>query len=483
MVVSTTSKFWSIFYMSVLLLLFPHTLFSAGSSEELPVPEIPQQEIPVEVQVITEMQDRYDSIGEDIPAMVMLDSTGTSIIPIDFLLRIDTELPRLLVNQGKVKPISMEGYFTEKYSEKKATSSFALMNALNAELYPVPLEYICKPYIFQADDYYVITVTFYSLSAQTSYPITVLRLFESYDDISSVLTACLEEMEYRLFEKSRGTGQKRIIVEDFSLSFLQIVELETGEFEFISAPFIKNYGISLRDSDDYFSLIMGYVLSATDMFQVMRLSDFSEFADTGDVTLSKADYSVQGKVQLSEKLNVLYVDVKNLQNNTVLVSIRYPLRDCTLKNIWNAYRDISSYLVNVIMEEDIFGYVPSLEAEGRAFYANDMFIGWDSLEGQIFQKGLNEIYTGSYYRQGSKKFRYEKEIISDLEKKFEEEKSEDNLEDTVAVTMAEILAEIIIETVADPVGVYYVLLDTIDQMFTDREGEFLWNLLKKEEDR
>lgn len=460
MVVSTTSKFCSIFFVSVLL-LFPHTLFSTGSSEEEPV-----KEVPVEIKVITEMQDRYDSIGEDIPAMVMLDSTGTSIIPTDFLLRIDTELPRLLVNRGRVKPISMKGYFTQEY-EKKASSPFAFMDALNAESYSVPLEYICKPYVFQSDAYYAITLNFYSLSAKTYYPVTVLRLFESYDDIPSVLIACLEEMEYRLFEENRGTGQKRIVVEEFSLSFLQIVELETEEFEFISVPFTKNYGIPLRDGDDYFSLIMGYVLSTTDMFQVMRLSDFSEFADTGDVTLRQADYSVQGKVQLSEQLSVLYVDVKNLRDNTLLVSIQYPLRDCTLKNIWNVYRDISSYLINVIVEEDSFGYVPFLEAEGRAFYANDMFIGWDSLEGQIFQKGLNEIYTGSYYRQGSENFRYEKELTSDLEEKFQEVKSEDSID----------------EAVDEIIGVYYVFLDTIDQMFTDREGQFLWNLLKKEEDR
>jgi hypothetical protein len=64
---------------------------------------------------------------------------------------------------------------------------------------------------------------------------------------------------------------------------------------------------------------------------------------------------------------------------------------------------------------------------------------------------MQEIETGSYYRAGEKR------------NEFEQEKSGRTQEPSQA----------------DQVGTFYVLLDTLDRVYTDRDGEYAWNLLKK----
>jgi hypothetical protein len=61
-----------------------------------------------------------------------------------------------------------------------------------------------------------------------------------------------------------------------------------------------------------------------------------------------------------------------------------------------------------------------------------MFAGWDAMDNLILPKGMHEIHTGSYLK-----------------------------EDADAKT-------------------FYILLDTMDQVFTDKEGEYVWNFLNKE---
>jgi hypothetical protein len=81
-----------------------------------------------------------------------------------------------------------------------------------------------------------------------------------------------------------------------------------------------------------------------------------------------------------------------------------------------------------------------------------MFIGWDSVENLVLPKGMHEIQTGSYFRANTMMKSYEYPVISTTE----------NVEQKIP-----------------SVKTFYVLLDTIDRVFMDREGEYVWNFLNK----
>ncbi|MDR1179908.1 MAG: hypothetical protein LBK44_05325, partial [Spirochaetales bacterium] len=77
--------------------------------------------------------------------------------------------------------------------------------------------------------------------------------------------------------------------------------------------------------------------------------------------------------------------------------------------------------------------VPPLSAGGRGFFRDATLIGWDRLDYMVLPKGMYEIKTGPLLGQSAKS----------SEKTF------------------------------------YILLDTETLVFEDREGKYVWNLLRK----
>jgi hypothetical protein len=342
--------------------------------------------------------------------------------------------------------------------EGKANSPFAFMNAIKDERYTVPVQYICKPYIFKSDDFFIFNLNVYPLA--TYYPVNIIRFFSGPDDLAKVLQSCLDELYIRLPASNQQNTRKRIAIQTFKLEFLKLVALQSGEFEFIPTPFIMENGVNLRDGDDFFSRMLGYILTSTDLFQVMRPEDFADFSNS-NITSTYGDYIIQGRVQLSDEMCVLYVDLKDVIDATKSIVIRYPLQDVSLKSLWNAYRDISTHIVSYIYTTQSFGIVPELFAQGRGFYANNMFVGWDSLSNFILPKGMHEISTGSYYRAEVPDRAFERPAETTTKKKAKAKKNEPDTNNQPGH-----------ET-------FYVLLDVLDRVYTDRGGEYAWNLLKK----
>jgi hypothetical protein len=434
------------------------TLFAFGKKEEAE-PEII-------VEKVSDMQDRYNTMSSTSPGMIMLGTSAATIVPKELTLKIDEELSRQLTLGGKIKPVLIQKWLASTFFETKANNPFSLMHAIKTENYSVPLQYICKPYVFQVEKYFILHVNVYSLSMNaTPYPVSILRMFETMEDIPTVIEVMLEEMHMRMSEANRGANKKRIVIDSFSLDFLKLVALESGEFEFINAPFIDQYGVSLRDGDDFFSLMLGYILSTTQLYEVMRPADFSDFAISSAYDISMIDYFIEGSVQLSAELSVLYVIVRDARNNSAAAIIQYPLHDCSLKNIWNAYREISVQIIASIEDESNYGIVPPLKAEERGMFINNMFAGWDDMHHLILPKGMHEIQTGSYTREGSSLTGIEHPNIDDPVLQIENTEEENE-------QAAPLQKDFGVET-------FYVLLDTMDRIFTDREGEYVWNFLNK----
>jgi hypothetical protein len=385
----------------------------------------------VEIRVVSDAQDSYAGLPETVPAMILLPVAITSQIPQSMVRTLEEELRRQLVNDKRLKPVTMGKWLASAFGQRKADNPFELFAAIRAEQYTVPLQVLCRPSMFRSQDYFVVHLDVFSL-AGTPYPVSVLRFFREEENISQVVSACLEELYLRFFLPGRGAAKKRIVVDSFKLEFRKLLELESGEFEFIGTPFISQYGMPLREGDDFFSLLLGYSLAATDMVQVMRLADFSDYAGDRNISLSQADYIIRGRVQLSDEMNVLYADVYAPGGGAKIAGIRHPFKEPGFKNIWDACQEAAALITGRLFPPESFGVVPPLEARDQGFFAGNMFIGWDRVPRYVLPRGMHEIATGSYLRQ-----------------------TEDE--------------------------VFYVLLDTENRVFTGREGKYVWNLLKKRE--
>jgi hypothetical protein len=431
--VGSIVKIVLIYGISFFLLLFSPNVLSARGQKEV--------ERPVEDRVITELQDKYTSM-DNVPGIIMLPVSATSAVPSEWVVRIEKELSEQLVNNGNLKPVLMQKWLFSTYGKTKANNPFALMNTVKSEQYIVPVGFIAKANIFKSDDWYGFFIKFYSLA--NYYPVTVFRIFSSADDLSNVIVSCLAEMERRLFQTTSGDAKKRIVIDTFKLELLRLAELQTGEFDFISTPFIEKSEVPIRANDEFFSSLLGYILSTTGLLNVMYPKDFAEYSNSViSSTTSLVDYRIQGKVQISEQECVVYIDLLDIHNNAIVISLRYPMLEYSLETIWNVYRDISVYIIGKIFNEDKFGVVPALSAPGQFFFANDQFVGWDTLENFVLAKSIHKISVENYLPMPN-------------DEKIPKTGESGSVPNT-----------------------YYILFENIIRVYTGREGEHIWNLLKK----
>jgi len=407
----------------LLLVLFslskPFVIFAGGALEGKPA----------EVKVVTELQDRYNALTA--PGMVMLPISGISVVAPDFLVKVENELYKQLVNDGKIKPVKMQSWLLSRYANK-ADNPFAIINVIKAEQFSLPLQYIGKPVVFMDGNRYYFVLYVYRL--ETYYPVIVFRQLASLDTLNDMIASCIEELNARLSRQVSRVVRKRVVIDDFKLEFFRLVE-QKDEFEFIAAPFIEKEGVILREGDDFFSRIMGYILVSTNLFQVFQVGDFKEYSNAviGNNS-TMADYRIQGRVQLTEQECVFFVDVLDVRSGAKVVSLRYPLLSYSFEEVWGIYRQISVQIVAKLFDQESYGVIPTLVSPGRSFFVNNMFVGWNTLENFILARGLHVISTGSSYR---------------------------------------------IEAGKDTVNSYHIILDNQIMVYINKEGRRIWNLLNK----
>lgn len=417
--------------IAVLLLIFcsllkPQPVFSFGVSQR----ETPQQGRSVETRIVTYLQDRYNALTA--PDIIMLPISGISSLSNEFLASIENELFRQFVNSGIVRPVRMQRWLSTTFTSR-ASNPFAVISAIRAEEFVTPVNFIGKPFVFRGDNHYYFLLYIYPL--RTYYPIIVFRQFPSSQSIERMLESSVRELQIRLSRPPSPFGrQRRVVIDNFNVDFFMIAELPGGDFDFVPAPFFNAGDTILRDGDDFFSRMMGYILYTTGMFQVFQLGDFREFSH-GTVSPASplVDYRIQGRVKLSSNECILYVDVINTRTGARVVSLRHPILSYSFNNIWNAYRALSVQIIAELFDIENYGVVPAISSSGRHFFANDKLIGWDTLENFVLPRGLHIIYTGSMYGINT----------------------------------------------PGPVNSYYVFLDHKNTIFTGLQGRRIWNLLQR----
>ncbi|MDR0320581.1 MAG: hypothetical protein LBI28_03690 [Treponema sp.] len=416
---ASTRKTITIFLLTLFFLSKPVTLFATGMLQK-----------PPEAKAVSEIQERYNALTA--PGIIMLPITGASAVAHDFLVELENELNKQLVIDGKLKPVKMQNWLLATFTNK-ADNPFAIINAIRAEQYNLPLQYIGKPVVFRDGSQYYFALYVYPLA--TYYPLIIFRQLASLNTVDDMIASCIEELHVRLSQPVSRDSRKRVVMDDFKLEFFRLAEHSSGEFDFIAAPFIEKRDTTLREGDDFFSRAMGYILASTNLFQIFQVGDFKEYSNaviSANSTL--VDYRIQGRIQFTEQVCVLYVDVFDVRSGVGIISLRHPLLSYSFVEVWNAYRQISVQIIAKLFNQESYGVISTLTSPGRGFFANNMFVGWGTLENFVLVQGSHIISTGSSYR------------ISDAR---------------------------------NTVNSYYIILDNQSTVYTDREGRRIWNLLNK----
>lgn len=346
------------------------------------------------------IQEKYDAMSELTPGYIMLQINNTSAIPAYIAEEVQKSIYKAMVNTEKMKPLSLEKWLISKYGMEKAKNSKDFIYALSDERYPCLIAGVCQPFIFESSTGYVLILSFYRFS-DNGFPITVLRNIQNLSSVTEALNAMLSEynaiVESKLFE----TGKKyKIIVKPFVLESRSYIGQSTGDFDYIPSSFIEQDGVTIKPEDDYFSRLFSYLLYTTEMVQSVAAIDLNQFVNT-EYNTYDSDYVIEGRVQLTDQINIFHVTLKDSKTNKVIKEVKYFTPDFSMSGVWDSYHNIIFSLADSIFGKDNYGVVPDINTPGQGLFINNIFLGWDKLEHSVLPKGKHFIYTGDYFKPDS----------------------------------------------------------------------------------
>ncbi|MGN0384112.1 MAG: hypothetical protein ACI4DS_07570 [Eubacterium sp.] len=396
---------------------------------------------------IIPIQEKYDALSDLVPGYAMLPINTTSVIPAYIAEEVQNEIYRAMINTKKLKPVSLEKWLIGKYGLKKAKNSQDFIYTLADEHYPCLMSGVCQPFIFESSSGYVLILSFYRF-IDKGFPITVLRNISNLSLLTEALNAMLAEYNAIIENKIFENGKKyKIIVKPFNLECRTYIGQSTGEFDYISCNFIEQDGVTIRSQDDMFSRLFAYMLYTTEMVRSVATVDLNQYVNEKYDSYEYADYVIEGRVQLTDQINIFHVCLRDAKNNKVIKEVKFFNSDFTISGIWDSYHNIIYSLADSIFGKDCYGVVPDISIPGQGLFINNIFIGWDKLEKCVLPKGKHFIYTGDYFKPDSaisvKNKRKSVDINGNLYRSF------------------------------------FLFLDDRNWIFRGKDGERVWKLLEK----
>lgn len=349
----------------------------------------------------TPIQEKYDSLSEFIPGYIMLQSGTTSVIPVYIADEFQKCIYRTMVNTEKMKPVSMDKWLMNKYGLEKAQNSRDFIYTLADERYPCLVTGVCQPFIMKSSDGYMLMLSFYRFS-DNGFPITVVRSVKSLNLMAEALEAMLNEYNTIIENKITENIKKyKIIVKPFVLESRTYIGQSSGEFDYILSSFIEQDGVTIKPEDDMFSRLFSYLLYTTEMVKAVSTIELEQFVKADSNSYEYADYIVEGRVQLTDQINIFHISLKDAKNNKTIKEVKFFNPDFSLSGLWDSYHNIIYSLADYIFGKDGYGVVPDINTPGQGLFINNIFLGWDKLEKCVLPKGKHFIYTGDYLKPDS----------------------------------------------------------------------------------
>jgi len=393
------------------------------------------------------IQERYDSLSEVVPGYIMLHSESTSVIPAYIAEKYQNCIYRAMVNTEKMKPFSLDKWLIGKFGFEKARSSKEFIYALSDERYPCIISGICQPFISKSSDGYVLMLSFYRFS-DNGFPITVVRVISSIGLMEKALQAMLNEynsiIENKVFV---GLKKYKVIVKPFVLESRTYIGQSSGEFDYILSSFIEQDGITIKSDDDVFSRLFAYLLYTTEMVKSVSTIDLGQFVNTEYGSYDYADYTIEGRIQLTDQINIFHITLKDAKTDKTIKDVKFFNPDFSMSGLWNSYHNIIYSLADSIFGKDGYGVVPDIKTPGQGLYINNIFLGWDRLEKCVLPKGKHFIYTGDYLKPDAS-----------IEVKGRSKSVDIN---------------------GDIYRSFFLFLDDRNWIFRGKDGERVWKLLEK----
>ncbi len=343
------------------------------------------------------IQKKYDSLADNVPAYIMIQSSGTSVVVQELNKLVQDKVNRAMINTEKLKPVLLDKWLLEQYGTTKASNILDFLKVLKGENYPIEIAGFCHPYVFKISEDYVIMMSFYRFE-DNGFPFMTFRKIRTLADCDLAVESIVNEFLKVTESKSHLLyPKKKVVVKPFTLECRKYAGQSTGDFDYIPSPFIEQDEVIIQSEDDYFSHTLAYSLNTTQMVNCLTTNDIPQYVDTKFKSYNFADFYIEGRIQLTDQINIYHVSLFDAKSNKKIKEVKYFTSDFTMVGNWIANMNIVYSFADFIFGKDNYGICPDINVPGQGLFINNMFIGWDRLENFILPKGKHIIYTGNYF--------------------------------------------------------------------------------------
>ncbi|WP_026245184.1 hypothetical protein [Alkalispirochaeta alkalica] len=193
----------------------------------------------------------------------------------------------------------------------------------------------------------------------------------------------------------RNLFHSTIYVNPLELSFFHLTTLECGEFEFSPVPFLSLDGADYRRQDDHIRDLLGYGLHLGGLVRA-EIGDMDGVVRENLSQRGVGDYSVDGKLKLSERLTILETTLMNNRTGREVMHYVFPLESLDLVYLQERLRDVSRLLILATVPFEARLQVGALRPQSRDHFPEEAHIyfqgyhlGRGDLSGQLLPAGLN----------------------------------------------------------------------------------------------
>lgn len=386
----------------------------------------------------------YSELPETTPIVAVLPPESTSGVEESFLENLFQEILYNMIVDGSFKPGAINKWLSTTYGTKNIKSIFELTNDMNRYQLPPFFYGICKSNVYKIGEKYVISISIYSL-LKKGYPISAVRVIDSSVEIHNAVKWAIQDLS--ILANQKQFNKPKVVFAPFEIQCTTLIEQNSGIFDFIPTPYSNQLDIEMKATDDYFSTLLAYQTQISGLFNASIINPIKEVIPTGsnvNATDLKqyADYLVKGTVILSNKYDIIKINLINTSNGETIESFNYISKTLSVQELFSINYACISDICKTILSPDEYVIIPSLAQKDCSYYLNDMYAGSNKLENIPIKPGKITIYTGDTYASN---------ITRNPNRN-----SKDNIND-----------------------VYIYTKDNKIQIFKGREGEYVWNLLEK----
>lgn len=386
----------------------------------------------------------YSELPETTPIVAVLPPEGTSGVEESFLENLFQEILYNMIVDGSFKPGAINKWLSTTYGTKNIKSIFELTNDMSRYQLPPFFYGICKSSAYKVGEKYVINITIYSL-LKKGYPISAVRIIDSSVELHNAVKWAIQDLS--ILANQMQFNKPRIVFAPFEIQCTTLIEQNSGIFDFIPTPYSNQLDIEMKATDDYFSSLLAYQTQISGLFNASLINPIKEIIPTGsnaNATDFKqyADYLVKGTVILSNKYDIIKINLINTSNGETVQTFNYISKTLSIQDLFSINYACVSDFCKTLLSPDEYVIIPELTKKDINFYLNDMYAGSNKLESFPIKPGKITIFTGDAYSSN---------ITRNPNRN-----SKDNVND-----------------------IYIYTKNNKTQIFKGREGEYVWNLLEK----